>query len=78
MGVESVRIDRLHLSVPGLRRGEARWLGQEVARRLSEELPRAARPQHLGALSVRAEAPEGTPVAEMVERIVATLLASLR
>ena len=78
MGVESIHIGRMHLCVPGLRPEEARWLGEEVARRLREELPRAARPQHLGALALRADVAAGTPPAEMAERIVAKLLESLR
>ena len=78
MGVESIRIDRMHLCVPGLCPEEARWLGEEVARRLGEKLPRSARPQYLGALTLRVDVAAGTPPAEMAERIVAKLLESVR
>jgi hypothetical protein len=78
MAVEGVRIDSLHLRVPGLGPEEARRLGEEVARMLAERLPQGARPQSLGALSLCVSSEPGATRSALAERIVASLLESLR
>jgi hypothetical protein len=78
MAAETIRIDELHLRVPGLGREEARRLGEEVARRLAEELPREGRPQRLASLDLRTSVPATTPRAGLADAIVRAIRRSLR
>ncbi len=77
MGADTIRIDELHLRVPGLGREEARRLGEEVARRLSRELPPTVRPQRLSSLDLRAAVPAGTPREKLADAIVLAVRRSL-
>jgi hypothetical protein len=77
MPAETVRIDDLHLRVPGVSAEEARRLGEAVARRVAEELSVQGRVEHLGALDLRLSIAPGTPrdrlVAEIARAIVERL-----
>ncbi len=75
---ETVRIDELHLRVPGLSAEEARRLGEEVAWRMADALPVEGRVEHLGALDLRLTVPSGTPRDRLAEEIARAILQKLR
>lgn len=75
---ETVRIDELHLRVPGLNRGEAHDLAQSVARKVAQSLARDGRSERLGVLEIRASAPAGTPVDRLADVIATAVGERLR
>lgn len=77
MGRETVRIEEMRLRIPGLSAEEARTLGQDVARLLSEQLPRSGPTRHLGLLDLRTNIPQGTPRDRLAELIVQAIKKSL-
>jgi hypothetical protein len=74
MGYDAVEIRELVLRIPGIGRGQARDLGNEVARRLSEELPTWPLRRHAGAIDLRIAIPAGTPH-EQLPRVIAEQIA---
>ena len=78
MPAETVRIDDLHLRVPGVSAEEARQLGEEVARRVAEELSVQGRVEHLGALDLRLSVPKGMPRDRLSEEIARAIIEKLR
>jgi hypothetical protein len=75
---ETVRIDELHLRVPGLSADEARRLGEEVARRVADALPVEGRVEHLGALDLRLTVAYGTPRDRLAAEIARVILQKLQ
>jgi hypothetical protein len=75
---ETVRIDELHLRVPGLSRGAAHDLAQSVARKVAQSLGGDGRSARLGALEIRATAPAGTPINRLADVIAAAVSERLR
>jgi hypothetical protein len=61
----NIRIDELHLRVPGLSRYQATHLGMTVAQQLARQLPGIARSGTLSELRVRLTIPSGTPQARL-------------
>jgi hypothetical protein len=74
MHAETVRIDDLHLRVPGLSVEEARQMGEEVARRVAEALPVHGRKERLGVLDLRLSIPYGTPRDRLAALIARAIL----
>ncbi len=77
MTAETIRIDELHLRIPGLGREEARRVGEEVAKRLSRELPHVARTQRLASLDLTAAVRAGASGESLVDAIVLAVHRSL-
>jgi hypothetical protein len=77
MGTDSVEIDKLYLRIPGISRDQARGIGEEVAQRVSRDLPEHGRSQHLGALDLRVNVPVGTPRDQMAKLIALAILEKL-
>ena len=78
MAAERIRIDELHLRVPGLSREEARRLGEEVALRLAKDLQGSVRPQLLGSLELRMTAAHGASRDELTRQIADAIWRALR
>jgi hypothetical protein len=78
MAAEKIRIDELHLRVPGLSREEARQLGEEVALRLATDLRGSARSQHLGSLELRTTVAQGASRDELTRQIADAIRRALR
>jgi hypothetical protein len=78
MAADEVRIDELHLRVPGLSQDDGRRLGEEVARQVADQLPTGGRIEELGALSVRLTVPEGTSRDRLAAAIANLILERLR
>jgi hypothetical protein len=78
MPAETVRIDDFQLRVPGLSAEEARQLGQEVARRVAEELSVQGRMEHLGALELRLSIAREMPRDRLAEKIARTIVEKLQ
>lgn len=76
MDGEQVRIDHLHLRIPGLSPEEAERLAREVAGRLADRLGALdlEREIRLGALDLRLEMPPGASRETLVEMIVERVL----
>ena len=72
-----LRIDELRLVVPGLTQAEAQRLGQAVARRLADRLPRSMPPLQLSAMQLRLPARDQGSLAQMTDVIVAEILRQL-
>ncbi len=70
----SIRIDQLHLRVPGMSREEANHLGITVAQQLARQLPALTRSGNLSGLHVRLAIPTGTP-RECLSSVVAAGIA---
>jgi hypothetical protein len=75
---EVARIDELILRAPGLTVEEARWMGEEVARRVADGLPSSGRVEPLGTLSMRLTIPQGLSRERLAERIAQAILEGLR
>ena len=74
---KTVEIETLHLRLPGLSREEARRAGEEVAERVSLELPAYGKQQQLGALDLRVKLPVGTPRDQIAKLIALAILEKL-
>lgn len=74
---KTVEIETLHLRIPGLSREEARRTGEEVAQRVSLDLPAYGKNQRLGALNLRVNLPVGTPRDQIAKLIALALLEKL-
>ena len=57
----NVRIEQLHLRLPGVSRYEGRHLGITVARQLARQLPGITREKNLSTVNLRLTIPAGTP-----------------
>jgi len=77
MGAESVKIDRMCLSVPGLSQEAANVLGRDVIRRVSKNLPENIRSCRLSRLNVQVSIPQGTPTERLAELIAEQICKSL-
>jgi len=78
MASETIRIEELHLRVPGLSREEARRLAEDVARLVAEALPASGRSERLGALDIRTSIPSATPRDRLASLIAGSILEKLR
>jgi hypothetical protein len=78
MPAETVRIDDLHLRVPGVSAEEARQLGEEVARLVAEDLSVQGRVEHLGALDLRVSVAQGMPRNRLAEEIARAIVETLQ
>ena len=78
MPAETVRIDDLHLRVPGVSADEARRLGEEVARLVAEDLSVQGRVEHLGALDLRLSIAPRTPRDRLAEEIARAIVEKLQ
>jgi hypothetical protein len=76
--LDTIEIRDLVLRIPGLDRNDARDLGHEVARRLSEELPTWPLRRHPGAIDLRVTVPAGTPRRELARVIAEQIARALR
>jgi hypothetical protein len=70
----NIRIDQLHLRVPGLTRGQAKHLGITVARQLARQLPGIRRERNLSTVNLRLTIPAGTPRERLGSVIVAGII----
>ena len=77
MATNNIRIDQLHLRVPGLSREHAGHLGAAVAQQLASQLPAAMRSRHLGALRLRLTIPRDTPRQRLGSIIAAGIVKQL-
>ena len=77
MSGEPIRIGELRVRVPDISNDEARPLGQEVARHLSEQLPLRMVPQQLGALEVKVPVPQGAGRERLPQLISEAILKAL-
>lgn len=78
MDSELIRIDELRLRIPGLTEHEARRLGQEIARRVAEELPPESRTERLSLLELRIPLPTGVPKDRLAARIAQEIVKKLQ
>jgi hypothetical protein len=74
---ETVRIDELHLRVPGLSAGEAKSFAEEVARRVAEELPLSGRQEQVGLLDLHLTFTQGTRRDRLAGAVAEKILAGL-
>ena len=74
---KTVEIETLHLRIPGLSREDARRAGEEVAQRVSLELPAYGKKQRLGAINLRVNLPVGTPRDQIAKLIALAILEKL-
>lgn len=72
-----VRIDDLHLQIPGLTGEEARRLGEDVAERLAERTPTHGTQLHLGAVDLRLTVPPGTAHSNLASLVADAILKRL-
>jgi len=77
MGAESVKIDRMCLSVPGLSQEAANVLGRDVIRRVSKKVPEQLRSRRLASLNLQVSIPQGTPTERLAEMIAEQICKSL-
>jgi hypothetical protein len=77
MPVETVRIENLHLRVPGVSADEARRIGEEVARRVADLLPSQGRVERLSMLDLRVSVPLETPRDRLAEEVARAIVRSL-
>lgn len=78
MKTRSIRIDELHINVPGtLERDEAHQLAREVGWRLVERLSAVGPAQHLGALDLRLPHRSGISRADLADAIAAAVVAGI-
>jgi len=77
MADETLKIEELHLRVPGLSTEEGRSLGEEVARHVGDGLSSQIRLRHLGALDLHLTVPPGTPRTQMASVIAEAILKGL-
>lgn len=78
MGAELIRIDELRLRIPGLTEAEARRLGEEITRRVAEELPAGGSPGRLSLVDLRLSIPAGVSKDQLAVRIAKEILNQLR
>ena len=74
----TLTIRDLRLRVPGLGRGEARRLGEAVARALAENPPAVATSRRLGAVDLRVHASAAHGTDHLAGQIAASLRRSLQ
>lgn len=77
MADETLKIEELHVKIPGLSAGEGRNLGEEVARHIGEGLPSQNKLRHLGSLNLRLNIPPGTPGTQMASVIAQAIFKGL-
>lgn len=78
MQPDRVKIDQLHLSIPGLSQEAANILGRDVVRRVGQKLPSKIRGARLVSLSLKVEIPRGTPTELLAEIIADKICRSLQ
>lgn len=78
MSDETVRIDHLHLRIPGLGRDGAHRLGKEVSRQVADGLPANVTPQRVGALEQRIYAPKDGELGSLSRAIADSILGKVR
>jgi hypothetical protein len=78
MASDAVRIDHLHLRVPGLSADDGRRLGEEVARLVADRLPADARTAQPAMLNVHVPLAAGTPRDRLAGAIADAILERLR
>jgi hypothetical protein len=78
MARNTVKIEKLHLRIPGLSREEARRMGEDVAQRISESLPAKGRRERLGALEMRVRIQPETSRDGLARLIAQSILEKLR
>jgi hypothetical protein len=78
MGRNTVEIGKLHLRVPGLSRGEAQHLGNEVAHHIAQRLPSTGRREQFGAIDMRVRIHSGTLRDQLARLIAQAILEELR
>ncbi|OEU65034.1 MAG: hypothetical protein BBJ57_04300 [Desulfobacterales bacterium PC51MH44] len=70
-------IEELILRVPGFDEKEGRSLGNEVVRRVADELPAQYRSRHLDALDLNFRVPVGTSSSQLATLIAEAILKGL-
>ena len=78
MSAESIHIDELRLRIPGLTEAEARRLGEEIARRVAEELPAHGSLRRLSLVDMRLSIPAGVSKDQLAARIADEILNRLQ
>lgn len=77
MEFDSIKIDQICLSIPGLSQEAANILGREVIQRVGEKLPEKIRSRRLASLNVQVSIPKGTPAERLAEMIAEQVCKSL-
>jgi hypothetical protein len=70
MNANMLKIENLHLQIPGLTPQQAHHVGYEVAQQLARRLPARVTPLHLARLDLRLTIPAGTPQGRIVDLVV--------
>lgn len=78
MANKRVHIDQLSLNVSGISRDQAHWLGRQVARYLSQEMPSATVDRRIGTLHCRTHGEPGLSADALARRIAKTIVGKLR
>ncbi len=78
MGTELVRIEELRLRIPGLTEAEARRIGEEITRRVADELPLRGSMRRCGLLDMRLSIPAGVSKDRLAIRIADEILKKLQ
>ena len=73
-----IQIDELVLRVPGMSNDEGRRLGQEVAERVSAQLPESSSDQRIGELTIRLTTSPGASRSQLAEAIAEQILQQLK
>ena len=77
MKIDTVKIDEMRLSIPGLSQEAANLLGRDVIQRLSKRLPENIRSRRMASLDVKVRIPQGTPKERLAEMIAEQICKSL-
>lgn len=77
MKTGTVRIGDMRIRAPGLTPGQARQLGEMVARRLAASPLAAGAPRSIGALNIRVESASAGPLHGMADEIVRRIRAGI-
>lgn len=77
MKADTLKIDEMRLSIPGLSQETANMLGRDVIKRISKKLPENMRSRKLASLDVTVRIPQGTPKEQFAEMIAEQICRSL-
>ena len=72
-----IQIDNLHIKVPGLNKEEAHKLGQNVSRRVAEDLPSNVKSGHLDSLNLNVSIPTDTGTNHLTSFITEAIIKSV-
>jgi hypothetical protein len=78
MSADTVRIESLHLRVPGMSRKEAAGFGEDVAREMQHRLGTTRPFQRIGAMNLQVVIPAETPRDGLAAMVAERILLGLR